>query len=186
MGKFIVITGPSAVGKTVLVKTLLSKFPNSTRLVTYTTRQPRPNEKNGIDYFFIPRQDFSKRLDNNDFFEYAEVYGNLYGSSKKKLDELLGKFDYVFAIIDVQGAKTLKTKLPNATVIFISPGSISDIKTRLQKIRKGIPNDELKNRLTKAEYELTLAESFDYSVKNLEGQFETACNKVVELLQKEN
>jgi len=181
-GKFIVIVGPSASGKTELVSVLVKKVPGSARLITMTTRPRRPNETHEKDYFFITKAEFEKRIEGGDFFEYAEVYGNLYGSSKKILDSFLQKFKYVFAIIDVQGAQTLKSKIKDAHTIFIRPGSIDDIRTRLIKVRKGIDEDELKKRIETAEHELSLASTFDAVVDNKEGRFDDAVESVMKII----
>lgn len=182
MSNFIVITGPSGVGKTVLVDVLLRKVPNSTRFITFTTRTARPNEKDGQDYYFISREKFEERKNRNDFFEHAVVYGNLYGSSKEKLDELLEKFDYVFAVIDVQGAKTLKEKLPDSIVISLQPGNLDEIKQRLQNKRMDIPPQELEKRLQEAEKEIKLANTFDFTVENPEGMFEETVKRTLGLI----
>ncbi len=118
-GTLVIIIGPSASGKTTLVQELLKRVPESARLVTVTTRSMRPQEKEGVDFFFISRKEFEQRIQEGDFFEHAEVYGNLYGSSKKILDSYLKQYRYVFAIIDVQGAETLRTQVKNTFSIFI-------------------------------------------------------------------
>ncbi len=182
-GKFFVIVGPSASGKTELVKALISKIPNSARLVTKTTRPRRPEEKE-TDYFFISREEFEKGIAEGDFFEYAEVYGNLYGSSKKVLDDFRSKYDYVFAIIDVQGAQTLKEKMPDAHFIFIRPGSIEDIKKRLLRVRRSISTDELQKRLENIAHELSLAETFETVIENPDGRFSEAVQKAMEVVKK--
>ena len=130
-GKFIVIVGPSASGKTELVKALVKKIPEAIKLVTVTTREKRPGEVESKDYYFTNKQEFEARIQSGEFFEHAEVYGNYYGSSKKVLEETLENYKYVFAIIDIQGAKTLKSAMPESLTIFIKPGSIQDIKNRL-------------------------------------------------------
>ncbi len=171
-GKFIVIVGPSASGKTKLVTTLLEKIPNSARLITTTTRPPRPGETN--DYFFVSREEFEKGIAADEFFEYADVYGNLYGSSRKVLDDFRAKYDYVFAIIDVQGAQTLKNKIKDVLVVFIHPGSIEDIHRRLLTERKETSKEELQKRMDTVAHELTLASMFDATIQNQEGHFEDA------------
>ncbi|MDQ3077115.1 MAG: guanylate kinase [bacterium] len=179
-GKFVIITGPSGSGKTALVTSILTKIPHSTRLVTTTTRVPRPGEKD--DYFFVLREEFEKGIKNEDFFEYAEVYGNLYGSSKKALESSIRKYEYVFVIIDVKGAQTLKSKIPHAVVFFISPGTIEDIHDRLLRFRSGISKDELEKRLNTATYELSVAPHFDHIIDNKEGHFKHAVTTLMSLI----
>lgn len=181
-GKFIVIVGPSASGKTDLVEALVKKIPHATRLVTTTTRPQRPHEKHAEHYFFISRAEFEQGIAAGDFFEYADVYGNYYGSSQKNLDDTRAKFKCVFAIIDVQGARTLKNKVPDAFVIFLHPGSLDDLKRRIKKVRADISPEELQKRLDTAEKEIALAPTFDAVVDNIEGRFGEAVEAVSKLV----
>lgn len=180
-GKLIIIAGPSASGKTELVKRLIARMPNSARLVTTTTRQPRPDEIN--DYFFMSRAEFQEGIQSGNFFEYAEVYGNLYGVSKKVLSTFTEKYDYVFSIMDVQGTQTLKSKIPKALTLFIQPDSLNDIRRRILKERSDIPNIELEKRLETAAYEISQAPTFDVVIDNKEGKFEEMVQNVVEVLE---
>ena len=175
-----IIVGPSAAGKTELVKALLANIPSSTRLITTTTRPRRLDETN--EYDFVSTEEFEKGIERGDFFEYAEVYGNLYGSSKKMLDEQLAKFKYVFAIIDVKGATVLKSKLKEAKIIFLRPGSLEEIQKRIIKTRNDVSKEELQQRLDLAAHELSLASTFDAVVDNKEGHFEETVKKVMGLL----
>jgi guanylate kinase len=181
-GRFIIIIGPSASGKTELVNALLKKVPDSARLITMTTRPPRPGEEDGKDYFFITREEFERRIVRGDFLEHAEVYGNLYGQSKEVLDSYLAKFKYVFAIIDVRGARALKAQIPEALTLFIHAGSLEEIRDRLRQVRAGISDAELAKRLAIAAEELAQANDFDAVVENPTGQFEKAVEAVIRLL----
>ena len=181
-GKFIVIVGPSASGKTDLVNALIKKIPHSTRLITTTTRPRRPHEKHAENYFFVTREEFERGITSGDFFEYADVYGNWYGSSKENLDTCRKNFKYVFAIIDVQGAQTLKAKVPDAFVIFLHPGSVDDLQKRVRRVRAGISEDELQKRIDTAMDELTLAPTCDVVVKNIEGHFGETVEQVMEIV----
>lgn len=183
-GKLILVVGPSASGKTHLVSKLLQKVPNSTRLITTTTRSPRPHERDGKDFFFLTIEDFKKEIQAGNFIEHAEVYGNLYGSSKKVLGDCLQKYKYVFATINVQGVKSLKAEIPSSFSIFIRPGSIEDIKRRLLQDRKGVSDEETQKRIATAEYELSLAPTFDAVVDNIEGHLEDAAQNVLGILSK--
>ncbi len=179
-GTFVVIVGPSASGKTKLVTELLKRIPDSARLITTTTRQPRPGEKD--DYFFISREEFEKGIAEDVFFEHAEVYGNLYGSSRKVLDDFLEKYSHVFAIIDVQGAQTLKHKIPDAVVIFVKPGSVEDIRRRLMSERRETSPEELQKRMDTVMHELSLEKNFDHVVDNNEGEFEATIQQVLKIV----
>lgn len=179
-GKFIIIVGPSASGKTELVAALTKRIPNSARLITTTTRAPRPGEKN--DYFFVTREEFEKGIEAGDFFEYAEVYGNLYGPSNKVIESFREKYDWVFAIIDVKGARTLKSKIKDAVAVFLRPASIEDIRKRLLEERKETSKEELEKRLNTAAYEISLAPTFDFIVENRDGKFEETVEKTMRLI----
>ncbi len=183
-GRFIIIVGPSASGKTELVNALLKRVPRSARLVTVTTRPPRPGERDGEDYFFVSRTEFEKRIAEGEFLEYAEVYGNLYGQSKKILDAFLRKYRYVFAIIDVKGAQTLKAHMPESFTVFIRSGSLEEIRARLRKIRVDISEEELERRLATVAEEMTYADAFDASVTNVSGKFPETIENVMRRLHK--
>ena len=160
-GKFVIIVGPSTSGKTEMVKALLERIPDSAKFVSMTTRAPRPDEKDGVDYVFVSCPEFEKRLAAGEFFEYAEVYGNLYGSSRKVLDTSLDRHPFVFAVIDFQGAQTIKAIMPEAFVVFLNPGSIEVVHDRMRKIRTDISEEQMKKRMETARHELSLANTFD-------------------------
>lgn len=180
-GKFVMIVGPSAAGKTELVRALLEQLPDSARLITTTTRQRRPGETD--EYFFVSREEFEQGIKENDFLEYSEVYGNLYGPSRKVLNSFLEKYKYVFGIIDVQGARTLRESVPGALTIFIHPGSLEDLRGRMRQVREGTPEDELQKRLDIAAHEIALAPSFDHIVENKEGFLDEAVKEVMRIVQ---
>jgi len=117
MTKYVVFTGPSGAGKTTIVDALLASVPESIRLVTTTTRPPRPNEVNGRDYHFTNRVDFLARQAKGEFFEFDEHYGTFYGSSREDLDDSLAKYRVVFGVIDPCGSTKLKQILPECTVV---------------------------------------------------------------------
>lgn len=183
-GTFIIIVGPSGSGKTELVRTLLQRVPNSIRMITSTTRQPRPHEKHGRDYFFIERSEFEKSVERGDFIEHAEVYGNLYGLSKHVLDSLLEKNDFAFAIIDVQGARLLKKAVPDSFAIFIRPDSIDDLERRLIAARPETPKEELQKRIDTARHELSIAGEFDAIVENVDGKFGQTIESALSVLSR--
>ena len=182
-GKFVIVTGPSASGKTRLVDFLVWQVPDSAKLVTVTTRLPRPGEKDGVDYFFTDRPIFEKRMAEGEFFEYAEVYGNLYGSSRKVLESFRERFSFVFAVIDVQGARTLKNAVTEAFAIFLRPENFADITRRLKVERRDMTEREFQERVLAAEKELSLAESFDAVIMNKEGDFESTGKQALDLIK---
>ena len=171
-GKFILIVGPSAVGKTELVRALVERIPRSARLVTTTTRLRRDNERDGVDYFFTDRATFEEGIAAGDFFEYADVYGNWYGSSKKVLEDFRNRFEYVFAVVDVQGADTIRRQVPDVFTIFIRPDSMDSLKERLARRKAKLMPGELEKRLETITHELALAPTFDATIDNVDGAFE--------------
>ncbi|MCR4333887.1 MAG: guanylate kinase [Patescibacteria group bacterium] len=173
MGQFIVIVGPTASGKTVLTTELLKRLPNAARLITTTTRTSRLGERDGVDYYFVSRADFEEGIRNGDFFEHAEVHGNLYGSSRKAVVSAVQKFDTVLATLDIQGARTLRDMDSTVQTLFLRPGSLAELEQRLRTKRAGISDDEIVTRLKTAERELAVAEEFDRIIENVDGQFES-------------
>ncbi len=183
MGQFIVIIGPTASGKTTLETELLKRLPNSARIISTTTRAKRPGEKDGVDYFFIPRADFEERLRRDEFIEHAEVHGNLYGASRIVLESTLEQYAVVLAVIDIQGARVFKRIVPDMRTLFIRPGSLAELERRLRAERKEASEDEIRTRLTTAESELAVAETFDCVIENVEGQFESTVTQAVAFIQ---
>lgn len=183
--RFILIAGPSASGKTRIAHTLLKKHPSSTKLITTTTRQPRAGEIHGRDYFFVSREEFEKGIREGGFLEYADVYGNLYGSSRKSLEDAQKKFDHVFAVIDVQGVRSIKSTLPEAFSIFIRPGSLEEIRQRLIGRKSDLSAEELDKRMMTAEHELSLAPTFDAVIENIEGRFDETIERIAKIIESE-
>jgi guanylate kinase len=180
-GKFIILTGPSAAGKTRIAKNLLELFPNTTRLITTTTRAKRPGEINGVHYHFVSEKHFRESDARGEFMKTAKTYGNFYGSSHVELKKLLLKHPIVFAVIDVKGSREIKLKIPESIVMFIAPGSIDDIEQRLKK-RSG-SYDEFKRRMVEAKVEMKSMEKFDHLIFNIEGKFENTIEKILSYIE---
>ena len=165
MNKTIIISAPSGAGKNSVVNGLLKSVPNLVYSISATTRPKRPDEVNGEDYYFISNEDFKFNIDNNNFVEYQQVYeGVYYGTLKSELDSKL-KVSSVIFVLDVKGALNLKNKLPNSILIFINPPSIKDLEKRLI-LRGSEAEDKIQERLTKAQYELSFKDGFDFIVTN--------------------
>jgi len=162
----IVITGPSGVGKTTIIESLLKLDANLTYSVSLTTRQPRPGEVNGVNYFFVSDEEFQKAIANGEFAEWSEVYGKYYGRLKKDLEEQMRCGD-VLVGIDVQGASKLRDKYPKGVFIFLLPRSQKALELQLRG-RKTDDEASVKTRLEAALREMRQAESFDYKVVNYE------------------
>ena len=165
MSNLFIIAAPSGCGKTTLVDALLKNSEDLYLSVTHTTRKPRVGEVDGVNYHFISKADFKKMILNAEFVEHAEVFGNLYGSSRKKIQENLNKNIDVILEIDWQGARQVKANMPNAISIFILPPSKKSLLERLKG--RGQDDDEtIKNRMSDAENQMKHYDEFDYLVIN--------------------
>ena len=166
-GKLIIFSAPSGAGKTTIVRHLLSKIPELAFSISATTREPRGDEKNGKDYYFITKEDFLHRIAKKQFVEFEEVYsGTFYGTLREEIERIWKKGKTVIFDIDVEGGLHLKRKYgENALAIFVQPPSLEVLKERL--LGRGTDNNEkLKERFIKAEKELNYAPKFDIILKN--------------------
>jgi guanylate kinase len=181
-GLLIVISAPSGTGKTTLCHKLLEEFPDVEFSVSYTTRRPRPGEVNGRDYWFVSREEFMKMVEEGDFLEWAEVYGNLYGTSKSQVLKALNQGKDVLLDIDTQGALQVKKNFPDAVLIFILPPSLQELERRLRK--RGTDDEEtIKKRLKIAREEIKRARHYDYLIVN--DELEVAYNKLKSIITAE-
>lgn len=165
-GKLIIISGPSGSGKSTIREQIVKNNKNIWYSISMTTRKPRINEKNEIDYYFVTKEEFLKEIENNNFYEYAEVYKDIYyGTPKNKVKEMLNKGYDVILEIDVEGALQIKEQDKDAILIFIMPPSIEELKNRLEN-RKTDSKEKIKERLDKALYEISFKDKYDYIVLN--------------------
>ena len=165
MSNLFIIAAPSGCGKTTLVDALLKDSKELYLSVTHTTRKPRVGEVDGINYHFIKKTNFRKMIHNNEFVEHAEVFGNLYGSSREKIEENLNKNIDVILEIDWQGARQVKANMPNAISIFILPPSKKSLLERLTG-RGQDDGETIKNRMADAANQMKHYDEFDYLVIN--------------------
>lgn len=181
-GKLIVIVAPSGTGKSTMIKRLKIDFPTIVESVSYTTRPQRPGEVHGLSYFFISREEFIAKRDNNEFLEWAEVHGNFYGTSKEFVENCLKEGKHVLFDLDVQGTDSMKLHFQDvANVIFISPPSVEELEKRLR--HRGTENTQVINlRLMNARKELLRKEDFDYLIYN--DDIENAYSRLKEITQK--
>jgi len=180
--KVFVISGPSGAGKGTLTDELLKRVPSLTRSVSATTRKPRPGEVNGVDYYFLDEDEFKDRIFQGGFLEWAMVHGNYYGTLKSVVKEGFSSGKDVVMVIDVQGAASIKEKMPEAVLIFIEPPSIAELVQRL-KLRNTETTAELQERLKNAETEMGLAGNYDYVVIN--DDVERAVDELVGIVKAE-
>ena len=158
----LVITGPSGVGKGTLIRLLLDRFPRMALSVSATTRAPRPGERDGVDYRFLSPQEFQRRIDNDEFLEWAEYAGHRYGTLKSELDR---DVDILVLEIEVQGARQVRERVPDAVSGFIAPPSEEALRTRLVG-RGSDPPEQVERRLAVAREELAARDEFDHVVVN--------------------
>jgi guanylate kinase len=186
-GKLVIISAPSGAGKTTIVKHLLESGLKLSFSVSATTRPLRGDEKDGKDYFFISVEEFKKRINNNEFVEWEEVYKDVfYGTLKSELDRIWASGYNVLFDVDVEGGITLKKKFGTDSIaIFIMPPSVEELENRL--VKRGTDSKEkIRVRVEKAADELKLADQFDKIIVNhqLAVAKEEAYNLVLSFIEK--
>ncbi|RTY93773.1 guanylate kinase [Flavobacterium sp. GSP27] len=167
-GKLIVFSAPSGSGKTTIVRHLLSKEDlNLEFSISAASREPRGEEVNGKDYYFMSTEDFKKHIKNEDFLEWEEVYrDNFYGTLKSEVERIWAKGKNVIFDIDVSGGLRIKHKFPEETLaVFVKPPSVDELKRRLKE-RSTESDDKINMRIAKASVELATAPQFDVIIKN--------------------
>ncbi len=178
-GNLFVVVAPSGAGKTSLVKALLEREPNIKLSISYTTRKPREGEVNGRDYHFVDRAAFEKMIEQGDFLEYAAVYGNYYGTSKRWIENQLSGDHDVLLEIDWQGAAQLKAIFPNLMGIFILPPSLAELRKRLESRGKDAP-EAIERRMASAREEISHVLEFEYIIVN--ERFEAALSDLISIV----
>lgn len=171
-GILIVLSGPSGAGKGTICQELLRSYPELNYSISATTRSPRVGEQNGINYWFVSREEFHSMIKNDQLLEWAEVYGNFYGTPCQHISELLNSGKDVVLEIDTQGATQIKKKFPQGVCIYIVPPSLDELAKRIYK--RGTDSlENIKTRLGSANNELTYVHNYDYVVVNDEVQVAT-------------
>jgi guanylate kinase len=164
-GILFTVSGPSGAGKTTLYKAVISMLPNLKHSVSYTTRPPRPGEVDNRDYTFVSRDEFMAMIDKGEFVEWAEIHGKLYGTSRKRLDEIVNSGVDAILDINIQGALQLREKYKGGIYIFILPPSLEVLKERLRK-RLVNSKEEIEKRLKVAVEEIKKYQEYDYVIVN--------------------
>lgn len=180
--RLLVFAAPSGSGKTTIVRDVLSNYKDFVFSISATTRNKRPVEKNGVDYFFIGEEEFKKKIDAGEFVEWEKFYDYYYGTLKSTIEENLKNGLTTVLEVDVKGAISIKNVYPDAVLIFIAPPSIEELRTRLIK-RNTETDEDLKKRIARAEMELGFKDKFDHVVINID--LEKAKEKVKEIINKE-
>lgn len=166
-GKLIIFSAPSGAGKTTIVRYLLNCRLNLAFSVSATSREPRANEKDGVDYYFLDKETFSQKVTNNEFLEWEEVYaGTCYGTLKSEVERLTREGKNVLFDVDVVGGINIKKYYgANALSIFVQPPSIEELRFRLITRATDLP-EVIEKRVAKAEFEITFAPQFDMVIVN--------------------
>ena len=182
LGKVIVISGPSGAGKTTLVRQVFERLPQLISSVSATTRPPRPGEQDGIDYYFLSSEEFRQRREQGDFLESCEVFGRgyWYGTLKEQVAPILESGKSVVLEVDVEGAKSVFAKYPQAVTIFVCPDSIQELERRL--VARGTESPSaIARRMEVARREVAQADWYQFQVINNDvGQ---AVNELVQILR---
>ena len=164
-GVLVVLSGPSGTGKGTICKELLRSYPNLHYSVSATTRTPREGEANGVNYWFITKEEFQQMVETDELLEWAEVYGNFYGTPRRYVQEQLDCGKDVVLEIDIQGAMQIKKKFPQGIFIYVVPPSLEELADRI--IKRGTDSLEvIKKRLSCASIELESAPNYHYVIVN--------------------
>jgi guanylate kinase len=181
-GKLFVITAPSGAGKTSLIEAVMRDDPSLKISVSYTTRQPRSGEKNGVDYHFVDEATFKGMRERGEFLESAEVHGNHYGTAKQVILDAVKRGDDLILEIDWQGAQQVRRLYPDCIGIFILPPSIEELERRM-RTRGQDADAVIRRRLDNAREELTHADEFKYRIINKD--FEIARRDLAKIIEGE-
>jgi guanylate kinase len=180
-GRLIVLAGPSGVGKGSIVARLLAALPDLELSISATTRQPRVREDEGRHYHFVERQSFDEMIEGGGFLEWADIFGERYGTPREPVARALAEGRDVLVEIDVQGARQVKAAEPAAFMVFITPPSLEELERRL-RTRGSETEQQIARRLAKARDELAAEPEFDVTVVN--DDLETAAREVVEIVDR--
>ena len=181
-GRLFVISAPSGAGKTSLIEAVMHEDPRLKISVSYTTRAPRPGEKNGVDYHFVDVATFLAMRERGEFLESAEVHGNRYGTSKKVILDAVERGEDLILEIDWQGAQQVRKLYPGCIGIFILPPSVEELERRM-RARGQDSGAVIRRRVENAREELAHAGEFNYAIINKD--FKDAKRELAEIIQKE-
>ena len=180
-GRLIVVSGPSGAGKSTLIQAALAAVPGLSYSVSATTRAPRDGEVDGKDYVFLSREEFERWIEEGEFLEWAEYSGNLYGTPERKVEEAIENGFSVILEIELQGARMVHEKRPEAKMVFVRAPSLEETRRRLEG-RATETSDAVEARMTTAVTEVSARKEFDYEVVN--GEREQARRDMIDMMTK--
>ncbi len=184
-GLLFIISGPAGSGKGTVVKSILKKHPEIKLSVSMTTRQPRPIETPNVDYYFVTKEFFKDKIDNNEMLEYADYNGNYYGTLKSEVFDSLENGRDVILEIEVDGAMQVKATHPEAITVMLTPPDSETLENRLRG--RGTETEEnILKRLNKAKIEITFLPKYDYSVINEDGGADACADLIYSIMQAEH
>ncbi len=181
----VVISGPSGVGKDSLVERIKARGAQFHFVVTATSRLPRPGERHGVDYFFVSPEEFTTMIENDELLEYAVVYGQHKGVPKQQIREAFASGKDVVMRLDVQGAATIKSLIPEAVLIFLSAASEEELLERLNQ-RRTESGVQIQRRIETARQEMKRLQEFDYVITNGHCQLDIAADQVLSVIEAEH
>ncbi len=181
----LVISGPSGIGKDAVVQALRTRYSNQHFVITMTSRPPRPCEKNGVDYFFVSREEFERLVDAGELLEHAKVYSDYKGIPRRQVKEALESGKDVIMRLDVQGAMTIRSLCPEAVLIFLTASSREEWINRLASRCSESP-EEFELRVRTAEQEFSHLDIFDYIVVNAENKLEQTVDIIQDIITAEH
>lgn len=181
-GLFVIISSPSGGGKDTVIRALLKKIPRSAKLVTTTTRSPRPEDKEGVSYYFVDKTNFENKIKNGELMEYATYADNYYGVEKSEFENKLKNFDLVFSNVDVQGRRNYTQAGIKNLSIFLLPDNLDDLQKRILR-RGGVNETELELRLETAKNEIKAATEYQFQVVNKANHLDETIDNVAKIIE---
>ncbi|RAP37731.1 guanylate kinase [Candidatus Marinamargulisbacteria bacterium SCGC AAA071-K20] len=180
-GNIVILSGPSGVGKGTIINGVLKKIASMRVAISATTRQPRREEANRKNYYFMSDYEFDEKIESDSFVEWCNVLNKRYGTLKSEIEDTINEGKDIILEIDTQGAQKIKAKMPDSILVFIAPPTMKDLEARLIN-RQTEQEIDIKNRLDKAKLEISEIDKYDFVVVNKE--INKAIDSIVKILTK--